>query len=154
MISRGRRFSRKRKRRQVQEDGGRSKFKKGFYKPINENKYKQPFDNYMNKGVYPEYRSGWELKLMKYLDTNTDVEYWTCEPFSIPYISPKDGQEHRYFPDFLVKWKDGKKMLIEVKPQKQWSDPINQAKWKEAEKFCKERNIIWKVMGEKELGVK
>lgn len=152
-ISRGKRFTQKRKRVSTNAEGGRSKFKRGFYRPLNEEKYKKPFDNYMNKSEFPEYRSGWELKLMKYLDGNSDVEYWTCEPFHILYISPKDGQQHRYFPDFLVKFKNGRKVLIEVKPQAQWGDPVNQAKWEQAKKFCDGHSMDWRVMGEKELGV-
>lgn len=152
-MNRAKRFVQKRKRKQMSETGSKGRFKRGFYKPLNEEKYKQPFDNYMNKGEFPEYRSSWELKLMKYLDNSNEVEYWTAEPFHIPYISPKDGKQHRYFPDFLVKFKDGRKVLIEVKPQSQWGDPINRAKWEQAKKFCEEHLMEWRVMGEKELGV-
>ena len=52
------------------------------------------------------YRSLWELKLMKYLDSHNDVLYWASEEFSIPYRSPIDGRMHRYFPDFWVKKKN------------------------------------------------
>ena len=85
-------------------------------------------DRTMNKSIYPEYRSSWELKLMKFLDHNPEVEYWTVEPFPINYLNPKDNQIHRYFVDFMVKFKNGKKILIEVKPEGQKSNPINIAK--------------------------
>jgi len=152
-ISRAKRYSKKRKRFQTNTHGTKSRFKRGYYKPINEGKYQQPLNNYMNKSLFPEYRSSWELKIMKWLDLNDEVEYWTAEPFAIMYISPKDNKPHRYFPDLLVKFKDGRKHLIEIKPSSQWKDPINLAKWEQAEKFCRERDIKWLVMGEKELGV-
>jgi len=153
-VSRAKRYTQKRKRKTTNANGGRSKFKRGFYQPINENKYKLPQNDYMNKGPIPEYRSGWELKLMKWCDQNPNVEYWTCEPFAIKYIKPTDGQVHRYFPDFLIKFKDDTKWLIEIKPESQWKDPINLAKWEMAEKFCKENGLIWRIMGAKELGIK
>jgi len=153
-ISRGARYSKKRRRAKTNATGSRSKFKRGYYKPLNENKYQQPLDKTMNSQQYPEYRSSWELKLMKWCDSNADVEYWTTEPFAVPYVKPTDNQIHRYFPDFLIKFKDGTKWLIEIKPQNQWDDPINIAKWNSAKEFCLKNGLIFRVMGEKELGIK
>ena len=36
------------------------------------------------------YRSLWELKLMKYLDSHTQIKNWASEEFCIPYRSPID----------------------------------------------------------------
>ena len=65
-----------------------------------------------------------------------------------------------------------KKYVIEVKPLKQCSPPkkpkrqtpryikeaytyaINQTKWKEAREFCSDRQWQFKVITEKELGIK
>jgi len=152
-ISRAKRYSKKHRRKQTNAAGGKGRFKRGFYRPINEDKYKMPMNDYMNSGPIPEYRSSWELKLMKWCDMNPDIEYWTCEPFAIQYVSPKDNKVHRYFPDFLVKFKDGKKVLIEVKPESQHEDPVNLAKWEAAKKFCRMHDLIWRVMGETALGV-
>ena len=153
MISRAKRFQAKRKRYKTNSHGGRSRYERGFFKPINEMKYKRPLNQYMNKHEWPEYRSSWEKKFMKWCDMNDDVEYWTTEPFAIEYISPKDNRKHRYFPDFLVKFKDGKKLLIEVKPLAQTKDPIVQAKAKAAIKFCKNYDMSYTFITEKELGV-
>jgi len=142
------------KRYQSKRRRSGNKFKRGLYQPINEEKYQKPMDKTMNKGDLPEYRSSWELKLMKWCDVNIDVEYWTTEPFAIPYVKPTDNQIHRYFPDFLIKFKDGTKWLIEIKPQNQWGDPINIAKWNSAKEFCSKNGLIFRVMGEKELGIK
>ena len=69
------------------------------------------------------YRSLWELKLMKYLDSHNDVLYWASEEFSIPYRSPIDGRMHRYFMDVKVKFKNGKTILVEIKPESQTQPP-------------------------------
>ena len=90
---------------------------------------------------------------MKFLDHNPEVEYWTVEPFPINYLNPKDNQIHRYFVDFMVKFKNGKKILIEVKPEGQKSNPINIAKWEAATQFSKEQGFEFVVMGAKELGI-
>ncbi len=127
------------------------KFKQGFYKPINEVKYRQPQDRTMNKEIFPEYRSSWELAFFKYCDTSANVEFWSVESFPIPYISPKDNKEHRYYVDVMFKTTNGKKFLIEIKPNKQKTDPVNQAKWDAARLYCKKVGAIFLVITEIEL---
>jgi hypothetical protein len=122
------------------------------------------------------YRSLWELKLMKYLDTHEDVLLWASEEFSIPYRSPLDGRMHRYYPDFWVKKRnrDGKveQVVIEVKPKKHVEGPkpqkkktrrylgelakhaVNVRKFEVAERFCDERGMKFQIMTEKELNIK
>ena len=142
---------------------------KGKYKPSLPIKYKGDPTKII-------YRSLWERKFMKYCDTRSNVLEWASEEIAIPYRSPIDGRVHRYFPDFYVKLKENtgkvKKMLIEVKPMKQTMKPKvpsrktkgyiyetyeyakNQAKWKMATEFCKDRLWEFKIMTEKELGIK
>ena len=122
------------------------------------------------------YRSLWELKVMRYFDSHPGVIEWASEEVIIPYISPIDNRVHRYFPDFYVKMKNREgiieTLIIEVKPSAQTKEPqvqekrtrryikevytygINQAKWQAAEEFCKDRRWQFKVMTEKELGIK
>ncbi len=141
----------------------------GFFKPKNPQKYKGDPTNIV-------YRSGWELKLMLYLDSRTDVVSWGSEELIIPYRSPIDGKIHRYFPDFIVTKinSNGKKetVIIEVKPQNQTIPPKpkgkankkflmevatwgkNEAKWKAAKEFCKDRGWSFHIFTEKELGIK
>jgi len=139
---------------------------KGKYKPRNLSKYQGDATNIV-------YRSSWELKFMKYCDSNPSILEWGSEEFFIPYLSPVDNRVHRYFPDFFVKVKDknGKKVkyIIEVKPKHQCSPPkpqkrktkqwinavetysVNQAKWKYATEFCKDRGIKFKILTEDHL---
>ena len=140
----------------------------GLFKP----RYPQ---KYIGDPTNIVYRSSWEVKLMGWLDNNPDIISWCSEEIQIPYKSPVDGKWHRYFPDFLVKvkTKDGqlKTMILEVKPKKQTLPPeprkrvtkqyinevttwgVNQAKWKAAEEYCKDRNWEFHVMTEDHLGL-
>lgn len=142
---------------------------KGKFKPQNPKKYMGDPSNII-------YRSRWELLLMRYLDKHPHVLEWGSEELIIPYLSPIDGRYHRYFPDFLVKRinKKGIKetVLIEVKPEYQTVPPkrqdrvtqrylnevktwgVNEAKWKAAEEYCKDRGWIFQIMTERHLGIK
>ena len=142
---------------------------KGKYYPSFPHKYKGDPTNII-------FRSLWERKFMVYCDKNANVLEWASEEIAIPYVSPVDHRSHRYFPDFYMKVKetDGaiKKYVIEVKPLKQCSPPKkpkrqtkgyireafeyakNQAKWKEAREWCADRQWEFKVVTEKELGIK
>ena len=141
----------------------------GYFKPQNPQKYKGDPSNII-------YRSGWELKLMSYLDKHQDVIQWQSEEFFIPYRSPVDGRVHRYFPDFLVKKKNPngiiETVLIEVKPEAQTKPPVkqskvtkkyinevftwgvNEAKWEAADKYCKDRGWTFQIFTEKHLNIK
>lgn len=146
-----------------------TKYNKGKFKPKNPQKYKgNPTEIY--------WRSSWELKLMLYLDEHKEVVSWGSEEIIIPYRSPIDNRIHRYFPDFIVTKinSEGKKetALIEVKPAKQTSPPkkqtkitktyitevktwgVNEAKWKAALEFCKDKGWTFHIFTEKELGIK
>ena len=142
---------------------------KGEYSPKFPHKYK-------GDPTSITFRSLWERKFMVYCDSNANVLEWNSEEIAIKYRSPADGKSHRYFPDFYMKVKetDGnvKKYVIEVKPLKQCSPPkkpkrqtpgyikeaytyaINQTKWKEAREYCADRGWEFKVVTEKELGIK
>lgn len=139
---------------------------KGFFKPINPQKYKGDPTNIV-------YRSSWELRLMSHFDLHRNVVWWQSEEKPIPYRSPIDGRVHRYFPDFLVSIinSNGKPetLMIEVKPRDQTREPAkqskvtkrylnevftwgtNQAKWAAAEEYCKERGWKFTIFTEKEI---
>ncbi len=143
---------------------------KGKFKPKNGYKYLGNPTNII-------YRSLWECKLMIYLDSHPDVISWASEEVVIPYRSPIDGRNHRYFPDFYVKRRINgkiKETIIEVKPSEYCKPPkmlatgkkptkkyitevrrwgINEAKWKAATEYCKDRGWDFKLMTEKDLGI-
>ena len=141
-------------------------YKQGLFKPVNPKKYIGDPTNIV-------YRSGWEKRVMDWLDTNTNVVRWGSEEIVIPYVSPIDNKRHRYFPDFYVEavGRDGetRKMILEVKPKAQTQEPkkpqrttkryitevmtygVNQAKWASAEAYCRNKGWEFKVITETEL---
>jgi len=115
-------------------------------------------------------RSLWERRVCKYLDENINVIRWGSEELVIPYYSPVDKKNHRYYPDFIAEIKDNngniKTYVIEVKPKKQTKPPkkpkrqtksyirecmtytINEAKWKSANKLCKKEGWEFIILTE------
>lgn len=89
---------------------------------------------------------------MKYLDDNEDVFTWSYESVAIPYVSNlKTGKLRKYFPDFLVEFKNGSKQLVEIKPKKRVLQVKVQKKLKAAETWCREHGIALVVLTEHEL---
>lgn len=139
------------------------KFKQGLFKPINPKKY-------IGDPTKIVYRSSWEYKLLKHLDTSDKIKGYGSEEIVIPYLSPIDNKTHRYFVDFIIVGTNNKVLLLEVKPHAQTKVPkktpkktqerllyevntylVNQAKWKYAEEYCKKRGWEFKVLTEKEI---
>lgn len=144
------------------------KFSQGLYHPENPAKY---------KGKTPVmFRSSWERRLMLRFDRSPSILEWSSESLFIGYINPLTGRPAKYYPDFLIKYinHEGKETieLIEVKPYKQTVLPnlhgnkkqktllreaktwvVNEAKWKAAEEYCRIRNIRFRIVTEKDLGI-
>ena len=142
---------------------------KSRYTPIFPSKYQ-------GNAKYIICRSSWERKFCQWCDMNNSIISWASEEFSIPYLSPKDNRVHKYYPDYLIKVKEKNDMIktyvVEVKPYKQTRPPktpkrktksyltecvtyaVNQAKWKAAKEFCEDHRIEFKVVTEKELGIR
>jgi hypothetical protein len=141
-------------------------YKQGIYKLKNPKKYKGDPYNVI-------YRSSWELRAFKWLDSNPNVIEWGSEELVINYISPIDNRNHRYFPDLIVKVRkfDGSIVtyVIEIKPYAQTVEPkpkkrvtksyinevctwgINTAKWAAAKEYCRHRDWEFKLLTEREL---
>ena len=129
-------------------------YHKRFYKPVFPNKYEGDPTNIIM-------RSSWETRFAVWCDNNPSVIKWLSEETVIPYRCPTDNRIHRYYIDFKIKVKTKedkiKTYLVEVKPHKQTLPPDypgrqtrryltesltfmkNQAKWKAAREFCKDR---------------
>ncbi len=141
---------------------------KSLFKPTKPKKYKGDARNIIC-------RSSWERKFCNWCDLNESIIEWGSEEFWIPYRAP-DGKVRRYFPDFIIKVKENtgkvKTYVIEVKPAKQTKPPkkktkvtksylyecttyaVNQAKWKAAREWCADRKVEFKIVTEKELGIR
>ena len=120
-------------------------------------------------------RSSWETKFAIWCDKNPAIVKWHSEETVVPYVSPIDNRMHRYFIDFKVKVLDKngalKEYLVEIKPFNQTMPPIpqqrktqrflkevqtwgvNDAKWKAARNYAKQRGQEFIILTEKELGI-
>lgn len=142
---------------------------KSKYTPKNKEKYKGDLDGIVC-------RSLWERWLCKKFDSSDSIEWWSSEELIIKYYDTVTNKWRRYFPDFIIKFKQsGKIVIIEVKPEYQTHPPVtpkkknkhylhecmtyqtNQCKWKYAEEFAKNQNIefqIWTEVTLRKLGAK
>ena len=138
----------------------------GRFIPKNPQKYVGDYTNII-------YRSTWEYRFMKEFDEQAWAISWSSEEIIVPYLSPVDGRWHRYFVDFVIKVKDNngnlKTWMIEVKPKKQTKPPeipkrktkkfitevvtwtVNEAKWKAAKEYCKDRSWEFVIFTEDQL---
>lgn len=143
-------------------------FHQGKFRPENPQKYDGDPTNII-------FRSSWELRFMVWADRKSNVIKWKSEETVIPYRSPIDDRYHRYFVDFQVQVRDKNNKLqtylIEIKPLKQTKPPekqkkvtkkyleevvtwgTNEAKWKAAENYAKDRGWNFIILTEKELGI-
>lgn len=141
---------------------------KGRFKVKNPLKYKGDISNVI-------YRSLWELRFMKWCDENSSIKEWGSETVIVPYVSPVDNKIHRYFVDFYIKVETKTNgvdtYLVEIKPERFTKPPdrpkrtskrfidevyqygVNEAKWKAAFEFCKDRNMKFVILTEKDLGL-
>jgi hypothetical protein len=113
---------------------------------------------------------------MNWLDTRDHIISWQSEEKCLWYSDPVSQKKRRYFPDFIIKYKnkDGVVMteMIEIKPKKQVIGPAlnpkrktkswlyevktyatNQAKWKAAKSICEDRGWNFRIVTEDELGL-
>jgi hypothetical protein len=142
---------------------------KGKFSPKNPSKYRGDPTNII-------YRSGWELRVMRYLDDNPNILEWSSEEVIVPYYDPTLRKHRRYFPDFIVRARksDGSiiTMMLEVKPKAQTLEPkvqskktkryitevttwaTNSAKWQAAREYCLDRGWEFKLITEDNLKVR
>ena len=122
------------------------------------------------------FRSLWERKFMEWCDNKDSILSWCSEEICIPYKDPaRNNSWHRYFPDFVITIEDvnkkRKRVMIEIKPQKQtvapnkpakvtkryltevmeWSK--NSSKWEAAKEYCKVRGMDFMILTERELNM-
>jgi hypothetical protein len=104
-----------------------------------------------------KYRSGWEEKMMQYLDSHPDVVTWTYEQTIIEYISNiRTKKIRKYYPDFCVNYSDGRVEIIEVKPKRKLDQATVKKKMTAALSWCAERGMTYRIITEdvlKELGL-
>lgn len=96
-----------------------SKFKQGYYKVIN-------IDKYIGDYTKVIYRSSLEYKFCLYCDLNGNVLKWSSEPIGVKYFNEIDNKYHTYYIDFFVSIKNSneiKNYLVEIKPKNKLNVP-------------------------------
>lgn len=143
-------------------------YHKRKYTPINPQKYVGDPTNIIM-------RSSWETKFALWCDNNPSVIKWNSEETVVPYVCPTDNRRHRYFIDFRIQIRDKtgtlKTYLVEIKPDKQTRPPEvpsrktkrflieaatymkNEAKWKAATQYAKDRGWEFIILTENHLGL-
>lgn len=146
------------------------RFHQGYYTPLHPEKYV----GNVNK---IRYMSSWELHLHKFCDNNPNVLAWAAEGIAIPYIKPTDKHQHKYYPDYWIRFKDRygniREEILEIKPKSQTRPSrsrktnnkiyeniqyaVNVAKWEAAVKWCEYmsnktgRKITFRIATEESL---
>jgi hypothetical protein len=130
---------------------------------------------YLGDPAKVTYRSLWERQAFRWCEDRDDVLGWSSEETVVPYVCPTDKRAHRYFIDLKIKFRNGRTVLVEIKPKSQTVPPKkpsrqtkkylnevftfvkNEAKWKAASKYAKDRGWHFEIWTEdtlKQLGMK
>lgn len=113
----------------------------------NHGNYKQGFIKNKSSNKKEFYASSYEKIRMKQL--NDLMIIWTKNhKIKIPYTDP-NGVSRNYIPDFLI----NNHLIEEVKPTKLLTKHNNPLKFKAAEDYCKNNNLEFKIITEKELNI-
>ena len=154
-----------------------SKYKQGYYKLINP-------DKYLADPAQVIYRSGLELKYFRLFDMSENILKWGSEMTAIPYIGT-DGRQHMYHIDFYIEKVNiddpllHDRILLEVKPHVEtmrvlenkpplapkkttpksletWEYGLreftkNRQKWMYAREYARQRGMIFLIATEKTL---
>lgn len=117
-----------------------SKTYQGKFVPKNVHKYKG------NPSLIT-WRSTWERSCFRWCDQNPDVVSWSSEETVVPYISPVDGKQHRYFIDLTIWFSNGNILLVEIKPKHQTvkPDPSKYKKNKRAQERLLTEAKTWSI---------
>lgn len=118
-----------------QTDKLRSWGKSGFWKSPRMNKYFH-------------FRSMLEANTLKALEKDLYIKEYATEQFIISYNFK--GAMLNYVPDIVLKTEKGNVFVVEVKPQSQFEDEKNVAKWNEAKEWCFSRGAKFIVVCEKD----
>ena len=127
--------------------------------PLKPVKKKRRRKGHYHRGVYVspiagecKHRSGWEQKYMTHLDSDINVVNWSYEKLIIEYVSNiKTGKIRKYYPDFYVEYKDGSRVVVEIKPKRKLDQAIIKKKIAAAEQWCVTHGATYKILTELEL---
>lgn len=131
-------------------------------------RYKPNIKKYRGNPDKVVYRSMWEKYAFMWCDKNEDIKSWSSEETVVPYYYDVDKRYHRYFVDLKITFKNGKTVLVEIKPEKETAPPAgsrktkryisealtyvkNMNKWEAAHSFANDRGWEFQVWTENTL---
>ena len=134
---------------------------KGRYRVKNTKKYKGDYESVI-------YRSLWERHCFRWCDENPKVQSWSSEETVVPYYYEIDKRYHKYYLDLKITFKEGKTILVEIKPDKETKPPTgnrrtrryiteattyvkNMNKWEAANDYATDRGWDFQIWTEKTL---
>lgn len=110
------------------------------------------------------YRSGLELQFIQFCESSDSIVQWSSETLGIPYFNRLLNKMSTYWIDFIIMNKQGKKCLVEVKPENQCKKPkdtdsvflkrawiTNVDKWQAARKYADEHDMNFWIFTENSL---
>lgn len=100
-------------------------------------------------GKIRHYRSSWERRHMELLDLDENVLSYDYEPFCIDYVW--QGKGHRYLPDFVVRYSDGRIEMHEVGVKTLKQLERARAKQAAAEEYCARHGWKFRIISEDDL---
>lgn len=71
--------------------------------------------------------------------------------FSVSYIDPESHRLRKYYPDFLVKMKDGSYVILEVKGDNKLDDPVVKAKEDAASEIATESKMEYRMLASSDI---
>ena len=106
--------------------------------------------------------------VFSWCDENPKVQSWSSEETVVPYYYEIDKRYHKYYLDLKITFKEGKTILVEIKPEKETKplqaieelDDIlaeattyvrNMNKWEAADEYAKDNGYEFQVWTEKTL---
>lgn len=125
----------------------RRKVSRGMAKMIaegrrNNNQYKTGYHSGRLGRFY--YRSSYELRFLQLIDTDLNVVQLQYEEVVIPY-----GSYQHYVPDYLVTLVDGRRFMVEIKPESLLS--YCEEKFEAAKSWCSRNGYTFLVLTEDAL---
>ena len=119
----------------------------GTFIPIAQD-YKQGYIINISTGKYEFYASSYEKLRMEQLNEQ-NVSWTKKHKIKIKYID-KNGIFRYYIPDFLI----NNVVVEEIKPSRMLNEDNNPLKFEAGKEYCKNNNLEFKIITEKELGIK
>lgn len=96
-------------------------------------------------------RDSKEEVVMRWLDQQPKIKYWSSESTIIDYVNPETFVWTHYFPDIWCMDIANQEYLVEVKAKSQVDTEKTKAKHHAAEIWCNENNIKWHVLTEDDM---